>query len=391
MGDKVKIVFVSNYYNHHQSSLCNYLYKELFGEFCFICTSHIPEERIALGYQVLSAPFVLNYDENKERCNNEIISADAVVIGSAPYGLVKTRLKNNKLVFFYSERINKAGDIKPFKQLLRLIRYSLRYNRFKNVYLLCASAFTSYDYSTTHSFVDKAFKWGYFPETREYDVERLIDSKNRQKILWVGRLIEWKHPETVIHVAKMLKEEGYKFSIDMVGSGTMAQSLRQMISDFNLTEYVNFVGSVPTNMVYKYMEQAGVYLFTSDRNEGWGAVLNESMNSACAVVASDSIGSVPFLVNNNENGLIYHYGDVNQLFYHVKRLLDNHALQRKLGKNAYYTIEEKWNANIAAKRLVSLTSCLVDKTPSQIPFKEGICSKSPIIKDDWFTLSGESS
>ena len=33
------------------------------------------------------------------------------------------------------------------------------------------------------------------------------------------------------------------------------------------------------------MEQADIYLFTSDRNEGWGAVANEAMNSACAMVA----------------------------------------------------------------------------------------------------------
>lgn len=46
--------------------------------------------------------------------------------------------------------------------------------------------------------------------------------------------------------------------------------------------------------VRSYMEKADIYLFTSDFNEGWGAVLNESMNSGCAVVASHAIGSVPF-------------------------------------------------------------------------------------------------
>ena len=34
------------------------------------------------------------------------------------------------------------------------------------------------------------------------------------------------------------------------------------------------------------MEKADIFLFTSDRREGWGAVANEAMNSACALVVS---------------------------------------------------------------------------------------------------------
>jgi glycosyltransferase involved in cell wall biosynthesis len=56
--------------------------------------------------------------------------------------------------------------------------------------------------------------------------------------------------------------------------------------------------------VRDHMEAADIFLFTSDFNEGWGAVLNESMNSACAVVASHAIGSVPFLLKDGENGFI---------------------------------------------------------------------------------------
>ena len=48
-----------------------------------------------------------------------------------------------------------------------------------------------------------------------------------------------------------------------------------------------------------YMESSHIFLlFTSDRNEG--AALNESMNSGCAVVASDAIGSVPYLMRYYE-------------------------------------------------------------------------------------------
>ena len=36
--------------------------------------------------------------------------------------------------------------------------------------------------------------------------------------------------------------------------------------------------------------------------EGWGAVVNEAMNSGCAVVADHMIGAAPWLIRQGENG-----------------------------------------------------------------------------------------
>ena len=97
------------------------------------------------------------------------------------------------------------------------------------------------------------------------------------------------------------------------------------------------------------MEESEIFLFTSDRNEGWGAVLNESMNSACAVVANCAIGSVPFLLNNGDNGYIYKDGDVDDLYNKVKSLLDNADERKCIAKNAYATMVDEWNAENAAQ------------------------------------------
>ena len=100
------------------------------------------------------------------------------------------------------------------------------------------------------------------------------------------------------------------------------------------------------------MENANIYLFTSDRNEGWGAVLNESMNSGCAVIANRDIGSAPYLIANNVNGLIY--SNENELYQYVVQLISDSAMREKLGRNAYKTITEVWNAEVAAQRILQL-------------------------------------
>ena len=156
-----------------------------------------------------------------------------------------------------------------------------------------------------------------------------------------------------------------------------------MISDYCLENEVHILGTMKPEQVRDYMEKSQIYLFTSDRNEGWGAVLNESMNSGCAVVASHAIGSVPFLLKNGENGLIYKDGDEEDLYKKVKSLLDDSDLCSKYVKEAYSTLTDTWSAAAAAKRVVELSESLLNNKTSSL-FKVGPCSKANIIKDDWF-------
>ena len=123
---------------------------------------------------------------------------------------------------------------------------------------------------------------------------------------------------------------------------------------------------------------------TSDRQEGWGAVLNEAMNSGCAVVASHSAGSTHYLIKHKENGLIYTSGNIDDLYNKVKYLLNDPAEQKKLGASAYNTITDEWNAQTAAQRLVRLFKAVLDGEKSPDLYPSGPCSKAYVIKDDWF-------
>lgn len=97
------------------------------------------------------------------------------------------------------------------------------------------------------------------------------------------------------------------------------------------------------NEVRKYMEKANIFLFTSNYEEGWGAVLNEAMNSGCAVVASHAIGSVPFLINDGVNGYIYKNGNKKELCKLVEMLALSKELREKIGVEAYKTLYNTWS------------------------------------------------
>ena len=210
------------------------------------------------------------------------------------------------------------------------------------------------------------------------------EEHSRISILWAGRLIGWKHPEAAVQLAASLKEKGYSFRMSMIGNGEMEMQLHDMIREKGLEDCVEMLGAMPPEEVRRHMEKADIYLFTSEFNEGWGAVLNESMNSGCAVVASHAIGSVPFLIKNGENGLIYENGNQLDLEKQVLRLLEDGAFRKKIAENAYETMINLWNAETAAERFLTLTEKLLKNENTDSLFLDGPCSKAAILKNDWY-------
>lgn len=375
------IVFVSNFLNHHQIPFCEAL-RRLCDEFHFISTDPVPN----IGYQKRTeADYVIDYSENKNRkqCEQLVSDADAVIFGSCPNHLIALRMRRHKLSFLFSERFFKKGEWRRFIPSTRK-KIADRVLKYKNepLYVLCASAYLPYDLSLLKFPADKCYRWGYFPEVKRYDnIEKLVESKRPASVLWAARLIEWKHPEACVEVAKRLKTDGYKFTLNLIGSGELEEKIARKIKAENLSDCVHMLGAMRPEEVREYMEQSQIFLFTSDRNEGWGAVLNESMNSACAVVTSREIGSVPFLIEDGKNGLIYKSGDTYSAFQKVRYLLDNPEKAAEMGKLAEKTIVETYNPQVAAERIAAFSRIFLENGDVTY-YESGPMSKARVLPNN---------
>jgi len=375
----MKLTFYSNFFNHHQRFLSEAFYQLLGDDYTFVATTPVPTNRLKLGYQDLnkSFPYVLTtYDNarNAKQARNLAKESDVIIIGSAPKEYCDLRIGTKKLMFRYAERPLKKG-FEVWKYPYRFVKWHLQNPYGVPIYMLCASAYTAGDYAKFGLFRNRTYKWGYFPEVKRYgDIDALIAKKKPASILWAGRLIGWKHPEASILVAEKLRQAGYNFELNIIGNGEMEQQLRDLIQSKGLGQQVHMLGSMPPEQVREHMEESEIFLFTSDRNEGWGAVLNESMNSGCAVVASHEIGSVPYLIQNMENGLTYNDGNLDLLYAKVCWLLDNTNKRKHLGKAAYETLTTQWNAENAAERFIRLAQTVLNGEDGNESFSEGICS-----------------
>lgn len=381
---QMKILFCSNYFSHHQRPLSDALDELTEHNYFFLAHREMDTERKTLGWgQDLARPYVgMPTDGDIQK---KLEDLDVLITGSFPEKLTTDYAKYAKLFFRYSERPLKTGN-PALKYIPRFLRWHRRNPPWRKTYMLCASAYTAGDYAKFGLFRGRCYKWGYFPETIRYpSIDDLIDRKAKATILWCGRFISWKHPDDVIEVAKMLRDAGCCFKIKMIGTGEMERQLKQQASEAGLLdENVRFLGAMSPEAVRRHMESAGICLFTSDRQEGWGAVLNEAMNSGCAVVASDAAGATPYLVNDGVNGSVYHSGDVQELYEKVRRLLENTTMQYSFGKAAYQTITELWNSEVAAKRFLQLSQALLNGTDASGLFANGPCSPAKPLREDWY-------
>lgn len=378
----MNVVFLSNYFNHHQKPLSDSLAARV--HYTFIATAQITAERLSMGWGTEEDPeYVCYYDREPDRAEQCLAQADVVIAGSAPERLVRSCIRRKQLVFRYSERPLKNGA-EWHKYVPRFVKWHMQNPVWKPIYLLCASAYTAGDYARFGLFRGKAFRWGYFPEVKRYEnMDALLTGKQKASILWVGRYLDWKHPDAAIQLAAMLKMAGVDYDMTIIGTGPMEQILREMIAKEGLRDQVHLLGTMKPQEVRRYMERSEIFLFTSDRHEGWGAVLNEAMNSGCAVVANDAIGSVPYLVRDGENGLIYRSGDVDALYDKVKVLLDDQEKCRTFGVRAYSTMINCWNAEIAADRFVELAGRILSGAQTLTNFESGPCSVAQNVKENW--------
>ena len=380
----MKVTFYSNFLTHHQVPFCLAMQKRLGDNFKFVSTMKIFQWRLDLGFEDLDQKydFVVRSYESKEmyeEAKKLALESDVVIIGSTTDELIEERLKQDKLTFRYRARVFIFPDgicntiFNKDKMKLFYNRH-IKYRKNKNLHMLCANAYGAKDFNRLGLYKNKTYKWGYFLENTIYDIDKLLGEKEKNQktqIIWVARFIKWKHPEIVVKLARNLKKQNYNFKIQMLGTGKLEDKIKKQIKNNNLEDVIEVVGQVPSNEVKNYMEKANIFIGTSDSFEGWGAVINESMNAGCAIVASKKMGSVPFLIGNNDTGLMYdNYKDLENK---VKLLIKDSKLRKKFSKNAYNYITTKWTGELAAENIIKLFDSIIND--KKVDLQDGPASK----------------
>lgn len=363
----MRLVFFSLFLNHHQGGVADELYQLLGDEFRFVELSGCHDAKGG-SKDYGNRPYLIKSWQSKEEYDQAMHLAKTaevcVFAGCESIPFLTERLKKGLLSFDMGERLLKRGWLNLLSpRIFRLVaNYHLRRWGSRPLYKLCCSGFTASDCKKLQMFRGKCYKWGYF--TAVDSNFKLPDTFNTQvSIMWCARFLSWKHPELIIEIAKILKGKNYNFSIDVFGDEEKRPlndkpfpraRLEELIKSNGVSDRVTLRGTMPNSQIIEEMRRHQIFLFTSDRKEGWGAVANESMANGCVLVASDEIGSTPYLIEDGYNGFVFRSGDARSLTAKVEWLLTHPRERRQMQLNAIESIRQLWNPRHAAESLLKL-------------------------------------
>lgn len=368
------------YLNHHQIGVADEFYRALGNDYYFVVTSYRDKSQLKGGedysrtrkYCILAAENMDMYKKALELA----AQADVCIFGSNDVEYIRARTKGDKyLTFEVSERWMKRGWLNLLSPvLLKNLWLYWTYFRKLSSYKLCQSAFAAADQHKLYTYKNRCFKWAYFTATDEEYSKRMWNPSEPVRLLWVARFIKWKHPELVVELCNRLKQNSYVFHLDFVGEGDCMDDIKTRVAQYHLQDSVVFHGNIPQHSVREIMRTSDIFLFTSDQREGWGAVANESMTSGCVIVASDAVGSTPYLVKDGVNGMVFNNMDVDSLYEKVRYLIDNPSQRFKMSYQAYMDMKHLWNAKTAVQNFLQLVDDLESGRACSI--MEGPCSRA---------------
>lgn len=163
----------------------------------------------------------------------------------------------------------------------------------------------------------------------------LYDRIRGNKIIYVGRLIKIKGVEDLIRAMKRLPEH----ELVIVGDGPDRNRLESLSRDLNTT----FIGQVDSSKVRDHLKQARLLVLPSRIDEGSPNVILEAMACGIPVIAT-RVGGIPDLVRHGKTGYLYEPGNIDQMVYFIKQVMEDDRVWNELGDSSREAVQQySWN------------------------------------------------
>ncbi len=191
--------------------------------------------------------------------------------------------------------------------------------------------------------------------------ERMGLAPDRAVVGFAGRLTWQKGPQMLIWAARLVRRSGSEAHFLLVGEGELEGTLRRMVAEFGLQEYVRFAG---------YQGDIGLALAAMDifalpsLYEGLPYSLMEAMAAGRPVVAT-WVGGNCDLIREGETGLLFAPGDAAALAGLLLRLLSDPHERGRLGDQAAAAARSRPTPGEMTEQVVALYQRVLDEKVTQ--------------------------
>ena len=170
---------------------------------------------------------------------------------------------------------------------------------------------------------------------------------NKIIIAAVGRLASEKRFDVFLHNCKIIYQKRKDVHFVIVGSGSKENDLKKIAANLGLKQVVTFTGLVEDMQeMYSCID---ILIISSDTEKS-SRVMLEGMSFKIPVIAT-SVGEIPNIIRNWENGIIVQRRDYEEMSSCALRLLDENNLCYTLGENALKTVCDFYTIENMQKRI----------------------------------------
>lgn len=167
----------------------------------------------------------------------------------------------------------------------------------------------------------------------------------------IGSLEPRKNQSFLLDVLSVAREQGHRYTLDLIGEGRDRKELQQKASALGLSDQVRFLGYLPD--AAHRIKDYRLYVHPA-RQEPFGLVLLEAMAAGVPVVAAP-VGGVPGIFRDGVEGHFWDIDDPATAATLVADLLDHPLRRARLGELG----RQRYLSNFEAAILVPALHCFL--------------------------------
>jgi glycosyltransferase involved in cell wall biosynthesis len=163
---------------------------------------------------------------------------------------------------------------------------------------------------------------------------RQLPEVNRTEpiIGYVGRIKKYKSVDHLLHAFTIVLKEMPNVKLVVIGEGDGKPAFQQLSHKLHIDHATTFTGFLPLEEKIRLLNQMQLVVNTSAK-EGWGLTVTEA-NACGAPAVASNVPGLRDAVIDGETGLLYEYGDIEQLAEKILLLLRDENLRARLSSAA---------------------------------------------------------
>jgi glycosyltransferase involved in cell wall biosynthesis len=156
--------------------------------------------------------------------------------------------------------------------------------------------------------------------------------RNEPIIGYVGRIKKYKSVDHLLYAFAIVQKEMPDAKLIVIGEGDGRPVFQQLSYKLNIDHATTFTGFLPLEEKVRLLNRMQLVVNTSAK-EGWGLTVTEA-NACGAPAVASNVPGLRDAVIDGETGLLYEYGNIEQLAEKILLLLRDQNLRSRLSSAA---------------------------------------------------------